>query len=486
MSRFPRLLRSLSLAFWGCALLLLVCLTVRLIWRAAKTETGFEVLGLHWRDAMVGWIVGDYEPIASREPVDQADYWLRETDRVLKAHPDDAKLTMGAALVLDGPGEGFYLRYLDGYFSSISSGPAPNFNWAKIGRAEKRFTDKCAPRCAQLAATAATLAPTNVDGWRLYALLLCTNTWLSSQDMPGAIRKRLAVLDDCARHDPDNALYDYLAAQFYWTTAADIDFAGGNDQLIIKDAEAFKKGIARFEQGQAQQRFAVGDMGTISAAAFLSRTRAPLTDHEAILNSRGMSTRCVILLRDLWRWQMLRADEKATAGDPTAAMMLSRQNLRMINQFQAGSGAAAYDLTTLLVKSIIASQMQKFADSLKGTISAAQRRQIATDCEAAMLEREIVNYVEMNRASAVISPPTAPGATGGAAWGEASLVGHGPSLVVLLLLIALPALVLSRRTAENSVPVVGLIGQLLALAVATVTTVIVFGLAPAEIIDRRI
>ncbi len=295
-----------------------------------------------------------------------------------------------------------------------------------------------------------------------------------------------AILDDCARYDPDNALYDYLAAQFYWTTAADIDFVGGNDQLIIKDAEAFKKGIARFEQGQARQRFAVGDMGTTSAAAFLARTRAPLTDHEAILNSRGMSTRCVILVRDLWRWQKLRADQKATAGDPAAALMLSRQNLRMFDQFHAGNDAAAYEATTVLLKSIIASQMQTLADSLKDTISAAERRQIATGCEEAMLEREVVYYVAKNRASAAIPPTLAPGATGGAAWGEASLVGSGPSLVVLLLLIGLPALVISRHTAENSVPVVGLVGQLLALAIAIATTAIFFGLAPAGIIDRHV
>ena len=484
MRCFPRLSRSLSLAFWGCALVLLVCLTVRLVWRAAKTETGFEVLRLHWRDATVGWIVGDYESIASREPVDQADYWLRETDRVLKAHPDDAQLTMGAALVLDGPGEGFYLRYLDRNPISMS-GSSLSFDWAKIGRAESAFTNKCVPRSVQLAATAAKIAPANVDGWRLYALLLYANPRLSSDEVPRD-PNWLTVLDDCARHDPDNALYDYLAADFHWSTAADIDFESGPEQLVIKDAESFKKGIARFEQGQAKHLFAFGDMGVYSTAAFLANSRAQLTDQEGIVSSRGMTPRRPDVLRDLWRCQKLRADQKAAGGDPTAALMLSRQNLYMIDQFQAGSDAAAYDATALLCKTIIASRMQKFANSLKGTMSAADMRQIATVCEEAMLDREVVDYVEKNRASAAVPPTPASGAAAAATWADGFVVGDGPSLVVLLLLIGMPALVLSRCAAENGVPVVGPIGQLLALAAAIATTAIFFGLAPAEFINRRI
>ncbi len=92
------------LLLWGGLLLVFLVLAVRLAWVASRTETGWETITQQWRDATVGLVLGNHVPVGSLEPIDQAEFWLRETDRILAADPDNAELAMGAALVLDSPG----------------------------------------------------------------------------------------------------------------------------------------------------------------------------------------------------------------------------------------------------------------------------------------------------------------------------------------------------------------------------------------------
>lgn len=93
------------------------------VWVASDLETGWTSLGLQWRDATVGWLVGKYQPVSEREPADQADFWLRETDRIVAAHPQNAEIAMGAALVLDTPGVDFTSRYM----KIVRSGPGMTY-----------------------------------------------------------------------------------------------------------------------------------------------------------------------------------------------------------------------------------------------------------------------------------------------------------------------------------------------------------------------
>ncbi len=62
--RFLPLRRPFSLAFWGLAIVLIVCLTVRLYRRAAPLETGMQ-----WRDATVATPAADEKEPSPAEPV---------------------------------------------------------------------------------------------------------------------------------------------------------------------------------------------------------------------------------------------------------------------------------------------------------------------------------------------------------------------------------------------------------------------------------
>jgi len=93
-------------------LLAILVLAGRAAWVASDLEAGWCGLGVQWRDATLGWLVGKYEPVSQREPTDQADFWLRETERIAASRRQSAEIAMGAALVLDTPGVDFTSRYV--------------------------------------------------------------------------------------------------------------------------------------------------------------------------------------------------------------------------------------------------------------------------------------------------------------------------------------------------------------------------------------
>ncbi|MHB1034046.1 MAG: hypothetical protein ACYC35_29840 [Pirellulales bacterium] len=381
--RFLSFRRWFCRAFWASMLVLLVALAIRLVWIAARTETGLETLAMQWRDATWGWIVGAYEPVYTRRPPEQAEYWLAEVDRVLAAHPDDPQLAMGAAIVLDAPSSG----YLRGYMTRVSTVPPFDFlglDDEGIGQAEGAFEKRCNTRCLELAARATRLDPTNVERWRMRAMLPHRQSFFSNHKTPRD-SDWLRTLDECARHDPNNALYDYLAACYYWDAAAEIDYSEGEDRLIIKDVDKFRKGIRRFEQGQAKNLLAEGDSGCTAAAEFLSHTLVPEADHQWILLMRLRKFRITTVFFDIWRWQGGRANQRALGGEVEAALTLSRQNLHLIDQYEKGGSSQAHDASTMGWRLATASLMQSYANAPTAAVSDSDKRHIVTLMEEAVL-----------------------------------------------------------------------------------------------------
>ncbi len=476
--------RVAFLGFWACVLPLALCLSIRLLWIASRTETGFQTLHLQWRDATLGWVQGSYKPIHSREPPEQAEFWLPEVGRVLEAHPDDANIVMGAALVLDRPGTGFLSRHLKKVEMIARFVVVPELDEEAIRREEDTFENQCKEYCLELADRAVELEPACGEWWRLRALLL----WRYSSYSYGETPRDpcwVNTLQECAWHDPDNALYDYLAAYLYWETSAEMDFSGVNERLVIRDAETFERGIGRFERGQAKPYFAVGDDGFSAVAEFLRHTPTPLTDHVHIINSRGIHLRRSALLNGVWRWQQLRADERASAGDVEAALALKRQNLHLIDQYTGADDSTAYDLIAIACRSATVITVKTLADKHKALVGSSEMEDIADLQESALLERRVLEH-------ALRGLPTGNNwlGIGGTFRSDvltvaaAVFVGVAPSLVVLLLLVGLAATILSRCSVDSDVPVVGPIGQISALLAAITVTIVLFGLAPAEVISR--
>ncbi len=478
--------RLAVLSFRICAALLLLGLGVRLLWVASRPETGFETLGLQWRDATLGWVLGGYEPVHKREPLEQAEFWLPEVDRVLRAHPDDSRLAMGAALTLDNASTGFLAKYMKRIETVPGFGPFPRLDKEGIRRAEDAFEKRCSKRCLELAARATELDPANVEWWRLRALLLWRYSLYSYDGIPRD-PNWLNILEQCACHDPGNALYDYLATFFHWEASLDMDIVGGNERLVVKDDEGLQRGVDCYLIGQSKPYVAVGDAGFTAAAEFLSHTRFSPFVHIDVVNSRGIHFRRSVLLRHVWDWQGLRANERASAGDVEGSLALQRQNLHLISQFANAGPSQVHDQVALASKVTTAGMMKTLAQEHKDGLIAPEIQEIVGLYETAMLELKVLEQASRelakskNRSRAGLSfRPTGPTL---AAW---VIVNVAPASVVLLLLTGLTAAILSRVATDNVAPVVGPIGHTVALVAAIAVTVVAVGLAPARIISVEV
>ncbi|MBN2024530.1 MAG: hypothetical protein JW809_17255 [Pirellulales bacterium] len=479
------LIRVARWAFWGCIFFLVVGLVVRLLWRAAHLETGFSTLQCQWRDATVGWIVGDRNPIPSREPAEQAEFWLREVDRILEDRPDDAALAIGAALVLDAPSIDFMSRYMKARPGPVPGGIIIDTDDDAVKTANNAFEQACKDRCLALAARAVQLDPANAQWWRLRALLLRSGALSSADDAPRT-SDWLAVLDECARHEPDNALYDYLAALAYWNTSAEVDFSGPADRLIVKDAQTFDKGIRRFEQGQTKPHFSVGDVGFTATAQFLVRTRVPLVEQASVVNCRPLLLRRSQLLYGVWRWQHRRAEREAATGNLDAAMELNQQNLRLIAQCESGDEGGRYDATAIASKIATACQRRELAEMPGSGLGDSEKKAIAASVEEAILHRDAVQLAGQALAAGA-SGPAAPGLPlVGANLAVAFFMDLMPAFVVLLLLTGVVSAILARWSGDAESSTVGFLGWTSTLALAAAATIVFLGLAPAEIIGRKV
>ena len=88
---------------------------------------------------------------------------------------------------------------------------------------------------------------------KLWATLLFAGQWNKEFRWPDRVPDWLAVLRECQRHDPDNALYDYLAAQHYWKDAIRYDVPSTNPSVPIQ-SPPFGKGTAAFVRPYAHHR----------------------------------------------------------------------------------------------------------------------------------------------------------------------------------------------------------------------------------------
>lgn len=473
---------------WVSLLVVLTGMTYRLLWLASQTQTGLELLGAQWRDATVGLVAGRRTPVVSRPAVELAAFWLEEADRVLSAQPDSAELAAGAAVALDGPTWGFTSKYFwnvhlfDGHL------------WFPSGDeedSERAFESCCKERCLNLTVAATTLDPSNVEWWQLRALLLLRNPYLFPDGTPRDARW-VEILEECARHDPDNALYDYLAAFFYWESS-EPESPWEKDRLKVADAEQFARGVKCFERGQTKRSVTVGDGGCSALVEFLTHTRLPKTQYVHVHYTPWIYFRWRMLPQELCGWQAMRADEEEAAGRLSSALAIRRQSLRLIDQYVSVNLSTACSDVAMDLRVTTTGHMRSLAEKLADSLSPEELASIAGLEENARLDREVVREADRLR---WLEQAADRAARGDCDWlfGYSShamviarvAVGMLPSLALVLLLIGVTARLLSRLARQQALPRIGPLGHAVAVAAACAITVVVFGLAPAEIISPEV
>jgi hypothetical protein len=194
-----------------------LAITARFIYEISQIEAGWSTAVARWHTATFRRLTSASEFVSLREPPEQADYWLAEVDRIVSGPGDAARLAMGAASILDAPAQGYVATRL---------GPAvfpglQKLAFAGIERAEAVFESRCRAKCLELAKRATDLQPANVNWWRMRAMLTFGLAIDGTREQVPRTGEWQTVLAEAASHDPDNALYDYLAAIHLWRASSD-------------------------------------------------------------------------------------------------------------------------------------------------------------------------------------------------------------------------------------------------------------------------
>ena len=312
-------------------------LAVRFIYIASSMETGWERTATHWLYAPWEWVGWGGEPLGEKEPAEQAEFWLRETKRVVDQHPESASIHMGAAWMLDSPNPAFVGKYFKVSDQSLSPlGNRLELQIELIKNANSKFRALCMKDCLTLAKRATELEPNEQKWWRMRALLLFEgDIW---EDFAPRSEDWLEVLDACRNHDSENALYDYLAAWALWNQAGEYeyDFSTESDNALIfiriKDAECFAKAKARFERAQKRKFLAVGESGITSVPEFLSHCGISKDAQKSAVECRLLSARQSAMFSRIWGWQTSRANLENDKISPTQKLHLYLQLLHFFDQ----------------------------------------------------------------------------------------------------------------------------------------------------------
>ncbi len=213
---------------------------VRFWYVASTRETGRETLERQWHAATLGWLGLKYRALDELRPDEQADYWLRQLPRVVARNPNSAQVHMGAALILNQPAHNHYLNYL-----SRDKKGRRQYDSMANQRDSKDFELRCTNLCLEYAKRATELEPDQPVWWRLrVGLHLATADRPRNEDWQ-------AVVAQARKHDPDNALYDFLLAGRLLDQGSDWVLENVTHVFKIVDEERFQEGLDYIEKANS-------------------------------------------------------------------------------------------------------------------------------------------------------------------------------------------------------------------------------------------
>lgn len=312
--------------------LVLIVSIAHLIWAASTTENGWKYVGHSVSDAAYGWFPNQstVPAISDSDPEKLADFWLKEIDRITVENPDSAELAMGCALFLHAK------TGMNVPFFPTKSGSLQVFdsNWdltAKLMKAEEKlnrmeFLTK--NRCLELAKRATELEPKNKTWWQLRAMLLFSDPLVSE------LRSRTDdwenILKEVAAHDSDNALYDYLAAKYFWENSFGYEEIEGTEEYrtTIEDRKSADRGLTYFRSGLKKKYFTIANKNSIDINSLLKKTSVEEINHTFMSSSILFS----IFLHNGYRIDHLAGQCESLAGyhkdraEPKKALQLWRDS----------------------------------------------------------------------------------------------------------------------------------------------------------------
>ena len=272
--------------------------------------------------------------LTDKEPATQARLWLEEVAQIKDVN-NDPQIAMGAAWMLDVPQFGFIQQHIrmkeDPDIPGLSASWNRELDDEAISILTEAFESLCRDECLNLIETAILLDSDDVELWRARALLLFQTTF-TSRDLEPRRDDWLSVLDECARQDSDNALYDCLAALQLWTSSADYGWEDDGYILKIEDEKTFNQGDARLLAELAKPHLKFGTKGYAATMAFLEDSSVTRSDHPTAAASRQIDGRATRLMHEIMRWQHVRLDIEKRQDNFETAIAAARKVLRISEQ----------------------------------------------------------------------------------------------------------------------------------------------------------
>lgn len=474
--------RLVTLAVAGVMLVL----AARVAWHASHTDVGWEMVGHNWGRTLAGLAGVDRPALSEQEPEDQARFWLKEVER-LDAENAPPNVAAGGAWVLDAPATEFLKRHYRENkttrgFPGLPLGARVELDYAAVNRAADRFEDLCHGHRIRLIEHATQLDAANVDMWRTRALLLFRHEFLGLGFSPCQHDWR-SVLDECAAHDPENALYDYLAALAEWTSAADHRWAPAGYTLEVRDPEGYERGNRRFAAGLGKPRLMFGSNGYLDTLAFLEKTSISPMDRLEIAESCAIGGWAANLLYSLLRWQGHQQSVQRRDGNFAAAATTLREALHVAGQVSSTGNPAGLITEPLVFRRFTLAFRKTLSAESPDALDADELQNLDAEYREVRLEVEIAGKVG-ERLKAKDHLQRGPVDT--AAAGLAGFTQPFPEIILLLALCFTILVRLCGKTRNLESVRLGVLFHLAAWIAGFGLSYVVFGLCPAGIISPRV
>lgn len=349
-------------------LLALLLLAGRWAWITTATPYGWRYQADSWRSAVKAAVGIEEREVSLSTPEEQARFWLtrlQETPQV----ETRADLSAGAALLLNAPHPDCLQRYL---FSNadIPGGPLNplpfrvGVDYESGNQAVEEFHRLCGERCLTLAARATELEPDNKALWQIRALTLFALLPFRLDVRPRNEQWE-TMLAECVAHDPDNALYDYLAAAVYWQGLHTPPKAAGGQDLVDAVQHELAKARAYFQAGLKKGSVTVSPECKRYVDAFLGEVAVGVRDQLKAAQA-GRPSHCLLLAVDvILRQQQVQIDWCLNAGDTTKARAALADTLRLAKQLGQGPDA----MRNQGLRAAVLTTCQSSAQRIQGAIA---------------------------------------------------------------------------------------------------------------------
>ncbi|WP_298868473.1 hypothetical protein [uncultured Gimesia sp.] len=322
---------------WPLALLLLLFLVLasRLLWTLGVSADSWKLLGDEG-SAQIRSLYNWEIPVSYRTPAEQADFWIQQS-KENEAAQLDPQVALGAAWMLDTPRKLYQLRHYATtrfdkrslYYLLIID---REWDHETVEAMEDDFEPQAREACLEQSKLATQLDPENKYLWRNRALLLFQLQKTQQQPIKLIPRQQdwQAVLDECTRHDPENALYDYLAALHLWSISSEIK--PDSPQINILDPSQYQQSRQKLNAGLQKKFLDTGYTGEAATLAFLSQIGISINYQISMAESRKGRTREQLILVELLLMLQKEFNSAANQKHYSAAAAEARRNLSISEQ----------------------------------------------------------------------------------------------------------------------------------------------------------